>query len=149
MKTLATFLTFAAAVAFGPLPAAAQDDIEADFIAMLKDATLKGTWAPVADGQQGDDRDDGYHIVRAEKVDGDKWHIVTKVSRQGQTFEYPIPVAVKFAGDTAVMILDDSRTGDGGTWSARVLFHNDVYAGSWWNSEGKAGTISGTISRGG
>ncbi len=121
---------------------------EAAFVAMLKDATLKGTWAPVRDGTQGTDRPDGYRIVRAEKVEGDRWHLVTPVKRQGQEIEYPIPVVVRFAGDSAVVFLDDARTGDGGTWSARVLFHDDVYAGRWWNPAGKAGTVSGTITRG-
>ncbi|MFT5464996.1 MAG: hypothetical protein ACI8UO_000082 [Verrucomicrobiales bacterium] len=147
MKTFTFFTTLAIAVAFGIHPAAAEDDAEANFVAMLKNATLKGTWAPVAQGQQGEDKNDAYQVLRAEKVEGDNWHIVTEVSRQGQTFEYPLPVIVKFAGDTAVMILDDARTGDGGKWSARVLFHNNVYAGSWWSAGGKAGTISGTISQ--
>ncbi len=121
--------------------------VESAFVAMLKNATLKGTWAPVRDGNVGEDRSDAYHIVRAEKKEGDQWHLVTRVQHKGQTLEHPIPVVVKFAGDSAVVILNDARTGDGGTWSARVLFHNDVYVGSWWSPGGKAGTVSGTISR--
>ncbi|MEM7014309.1 MAG: hypothetical protein AAF585_22840 [Verrucomicrobiota bacterium] len=144
MITSIRFLLFGSFLAFGSCAFA---DAEADFIAMLKNATLKGTWAPVAGGQIGEDKDDAYHIVGAVKKDGDNWHIVTKVKHQEQEFEYPIPVIVKFAGDTAVMILNDSPTGDGGKWSARVMFHNDVYAGSWWNTAGKAGTIAGTVSR--
>jgi hypothetical protein len=70
---------------------------------------------------------------------------------QGQEVEFPFPVTVKFAGDVAVLIMDNIPLGDGETWSARVLFHDDVYAGSWWGKDKaeKSGVISGTITRGG
>ena len=39
-------------------------DVEAKFIAMLKNATLKGTWAPVQQGKFGYERgDDSYRIA--------------------------------------------------------------------------------------
>jgi hypothetical protein len=49
-----------------------------------------------------------------------------------------------------VLILDDARAGPGkANWSARILFHDDVYAGRWWETANKehGGTISGTITR--
>ena len=125
-------------------------DVEAKFIAMLKNATLKGTWAPVAGGKQGGEKgNDSYKIARAEKKDG-KWFIVSVFNVQGRDIEFPIPATVKFAGDTAVLILDDTRAGPGkANWSARILFHDDVYAGRWWETANKehGGTISGTITR--
>ena len=63
---------------------------------------------------------------------------------------FPISATVKFAGDTAILILDDVRAGPGGAnWSARVMFHDDVYAGRWWETSNKehGGTIAGTITR--
>lgn len=40
--------------------------------------------------------------------------------------------SVKFAGDTTVLILDNVRAGPGkANWSARIMFHDDVYAGRW------------------
>lgn len=149
MKTLnLAFLLFACSLT----AALAQGDAEAEasFVAMLKNATLKGTWAPVSGGQLGDEKkNDRYRIVRAEKKDGDHWAIVSLVNHQGQQIEYPIPSIVKFAGDTAVLILNDVETGGGGKWSARVMFHADVYAGSWWESGNRehGGTIAGTITR--
>ena len=51
---------------------------EAKFIAMLKNATLKGTWAPVQQGKLGSEKGgDSYRIARVEKGEGDKWSIVT------------------------------------------------------------------------
>jgi hypothetical protein len=117
------------------------------FANSLKDATLKGTWAPIAGNRLGAEKDDSYQVVRAEQKEGDRWVIVWKVQIQGRTIEYPLPSVVKFAGDSAVLILDDVPTGDGKVWSARVLFHGDSYAGRWWGKDGKGGTVSGTITR--
>src|SRR5262249_21969264 len=79
-------------------------DVETNVVAILKNATLKGTWAPVQQAQLGTSRkDDGYRIARVEKKDGDKWMLVYLVTYQGKESEYPMPVTVKFAGDTAVL----------------------------------------------
>ncbi len=139
-----------AAVLFAGLGRANAEDaaaLEASFIAMLKNATLEGTWVPISGGQTGEQKVDRYRVVRAEKVDGDQWHIVSKIKHQGQEIEYPIPVTIKWAGDTAVLILDEVATGGGNSYSARVLFHNDRYAGSWWGKDQPGGLVSGAITR--
>ena len=133
--------------------AVAQGDagVEAKFIAMLKNATLKGSWAPVQQNQLGAERgNDSYRIARAEKGEGDKWSIVSVFTVQGRQVEFPISASVKFAGDTAVLILDNVRASPGkANWSARVMFHDDVYAGRWWETTNRehGGTIAGTITR--
>jgi hypothetical protein len=147
------FLFIALWLAFGTTTGSAQGnpDAEAKFIAMLKNSTLKGTWAPVHQGQLGSEKkDEGYRIVRAEKKDDDKWAIVSLFEFQGRQIEYPIPAVVRFAGDTAVLILDNVQAGPGKqNWSARILFHENVYTGRWWETENKehGGTIAGTITQ--
>ena len=126
-------------------------NVETNFIAMLKNATLKGTWAPVQQAQIGSQQtDEGYRIARVEKKEGDNWTLVSLVRFQGREIEYPFPAVVKFAGDTAVLILDNVRAGQGAAnWSARVLFHDNVYAGRWWETANRdhAGTVAGTITQ--
>jgi hypothetical protein len=118
---------------------------------MLKNAALKGSWAPVTQGRLGAEKGgDSYRIARAEKKDDGKWSIVSLFNVGGRQVEFPISASVKFAGDTAVLILDDVRAGPGkANWSARVMFHDDVYAGRWWETANPAhgGTIAGTITR--
>jgi hypothetical protein len=144
---LALCLATAAPIAHGQ----GNPDAEAKFIAMLKNSTLKGTWAPVQQNQLGaEKKDEGYRIVRAEKKDGDKWAIVSLFEFQGKEVEYPIPAVVRFAGDTAVLILDNVQAGPGKqNWSARILFHENVYTGRWWETANKehGGTIAGTITQ--
>lgn len=143
MKPLLTFLC----LILLPFLARAEDMTATSFAAMLENATLEGTWAPVAGDEDGGEKADRYQVVRAEAKGGDQWAIVWKVSYQGQTIDYPIPALVKFAGDSAVLFLDEVPVGDGKTWSARVLFHEDTYTGRWWGGNGKGGTVSGTITR--
>src|SRR6185503_12680934 len=127
-------------------------EVETNFVALLKNATLKGTWAPVQQAQLGTARkDDGYRIARVEKKEGDKWMLVYLVNYQGKEIEYPMPVTVKFASDTAVLILDNVRAGrDKANWSARVMFHENVYTGRWWETANKehGGTIEGIVTHG-
>jgi hypothetical protein len=152
MNRVLLSIAFAAAIAIQTVPAHAQGDgdVEAKFIAMLKNATLKGSWAPVAKGKLGDkNENDSYRIARVEKKDG-KWAVVVPIKAGDREIEYPIPCSVKFAGDTGILILDNVRTGQGSAlWSARVMFHDDVYAGRWWETANKehGGTINGTITR--
>lgn len=120
---------------------------EAEFSAMLKNATLEGSWVPVSGAQAGEQKVDSYRVIRAKKIAAEQWQIVSRINYQGQEIEVPIPVTVKWAGDTAVVILDQVETGGGKSYSARVLFHNDRYAGSWWGKEQPGGLISGTITR--
>ena len=147
MKIAITLLCFALGFGFAVAEEKSAADLEAEFSAMLKNATLKGNWVPIQAGATGAEKSDSYRVVRAEKIEGDQWHIVSKVRHQGQEFDYPIPVIVKWAGDTAVMILDDVKTGGGKSYSARVLFHNDRYAGSWWGNNQPGGLLSGAITR--
>lgn len=126
-------------------------DVEEKFVAMLKNATLKGTWAPVSQGKLGGEKgNDSYRIARAEKGKDGKWAVVSVFKLGDREIEFPIACEVKFAGDTAVLILDNVKTGQGSAnWSARVMFFDDVYTGRWWETTNKehGGTIAGTITR--
>lgn len=124
-----------------------QAELEAGFTAMLRDATLQGSWIPIRDGATGTEKSDGYRIARVEKIEDDTWRVVSNIKFKGRDIEYPMPVTVKWAGDVAVMILDEVRAGSGKKYSARVMYHKDRYAGSWWSTTQAGGLLSGTIKR--
>jgi len=132
-----------------PADTAAMTEAEAAFAAMLTNATLRGSWAPIDKSLLGEEHKDGYRILQARKLDGNRWALMSRLKFQGQEITVPFPVTVHFAGDAAVLVLDNIPLADGSLWSARVLFHDDVYAGSWWgaNKAEKSGVISGTITR--
>ena len=119
------------------------------FTARMREATLTGTWVPLQRGGLGAEKPDAYQVVRARQVEGDQWEIVWRVSHQGQDVEFPFPCRIVFAGDAAVLILDKVQVGEGKFYSARVMFHEDVYTGRWWSPAGEGGLVSGVISRAG
>ncbi len=114
-----------------PKPAAAPEQLEAAFKATLTKATMTGHWSSIKDGKLGPEKEDKYNIVSANKVGGDKWVVSTRIKMNGREMVVPIPVEVKWAGDTAVLSVDNLQYPGAGTYSARVLFYEHTYAGTW------------------
>ena len=127
-----------------PTPVASAEQLEATFKAMLTKATLSGRWCSVKDGKLGPEKEDKYSIVSASKVNGSKWIISARIQFNKKEMVVPIPVEVKWAGDTAVLIVDKLQYPGGGTYSARVLFYEKTYAGTWSGGD-YGGLISGVI----
>ncbi len=131
---------------FGVGPVIGADgETAAAFSEQMTDATLKGTWVPLQRGSLGSEKPDAYEVARARQIEGDRWEIVWKVKRKGQTVEYPLPCVIQFAGDTTVLILDEAPVGEGKAYSARILFHGNVYTGRWWGMDGEGGLVSGIM----
>ena len=127
-----------------PKPAATPEQLEATFKAMLTKATLTGRWCSTKDGKLGPEKEDKYNIVSANKVGADKWVISTRVKMNGRETVVPIPAEVKWAGDTAVLSVDNLQYPGAGTYSARVLFYEQTYAGTWSGGD-HGGLLSGVI----
>ena len=122
------------------------NDAEQKFKEMLTNVTLDGRWCLVEKGKLGPEKQDKYSIVSVAKVKGDSWIVNARMKYGEREIVAPIPVEVKWAGDTAVLVVDKMTVPGGGTYSARVLFYEKTYAGSWTGGE-HAGLLNGTISR--
>ena len=125
-------------------PAVTSEQLEASFKAMLSNATMSGRWYLIKDGKLGEEKSDKYSIVSADKIDGGKWVIKTRIKFKQNEMVVPIPVEVKWAGDTPVLIVDKLQYPGGGTYSARVLFYEHTYAGTWSGGD-HGGLMSGVI----
>ena len=123
---------------------AATEQLEASFKAMLTKATMSGRWCSTKEGKLGPEKEDKYTIVSASKVNGAKWIINARIQFNKKEMVVPIPVEVKWAGDTAVLSVDKLQYPGGGTYSARVLFYEHTYAGTWSGGD-HGGLISGII----
>jgi len=121
---ISTGATFAQSTASTP-------EQEQQFTKMLSNVTLTGRWCLVKDGALTPERDETYSIVGVQKVEGDKWIVNAKLKYQQQMIVAPIPVRMQWAGGAAVMIVDDLTVPGGRTYSARVLFHDSTYSGTW------------------
>jgi hypothetical protein len=121
-------------------------DPEAKLIAIFANATMKGRWAPLKDGQLGEEKEDTYQIVSAQKLDGERWQINARIQYHGQSVDMPVPATVKWAGDTAVLLFDDINIGTPRRYSARLMIHGDNYSGTWSGGD-HGGMLYGVITR--
>ena len=118
--------------------------MEAKFKATLTKATLSGYWCSIKDGALGPAKEDKYTINSVVKIGGDVWLINARIQYGQKDIVAPIPVRVKWAGDTPVITLNKIPIPGSGTYSARVLIYDHTYAGSW-NGGDHAGLLHGII----
>jgi hypothetical protein len=133
-------------------PKLTQEQLEAKFKATLTKAVFSGRWCSILpDGQASDKRwklgpnkEDKYTIVGVSRIEGDSWVIRSRIQYGKVDVVAPIPIQVKWAGDTPVIIVDNISIPGGGTYSARVMVYDNTYAGSWSGGD-HAGLLNGVI----
>jgi hypothetical protein len=127
-------------------PTLSQEELEAKFKAMLTNATLSGRWASIKDGALGPEKEDKYQIASVGKISGDSWVVNAKLKYNDREFIAPLPVKIKWAGDTAMIIVDNlSMPGGTRSYSARVMFYENTYSGTWSGGD-HGGMLYGVIS---
>ena len=120
-------------------------ELEKGFADSMAGATLTGSFT--VDGREDDAlRWERYTVERAEPLGGDLWVFHARLEFGETDLTIPVPVRVLWAGDTPVVSLTDASIPGLGTFTARVLFYRDHYAGMWANPE-VSGLQFGTISR--
>jgi hypothetical protein len=129
-----------------PAPAPTQEQLEAKFQKMLTKAYLRGRWSPVdAAGLGPEKQEDKYEIISAAKVKDDQWVINAKMKYGKNEFVMPVPVRVKWSGETPMLIVDKLSMGPDRSYSARVLFFDGMYSGSWNSASGYGGVLYGVV----
>ena len=109
--------------------ASEREALEADFQKMLSGAVLAGHFS--VDGQDAPPKEDRYTIVRATKMRGNLWLLVARIQFGGKDATVPLPIPVNWAGDTPVISVTDLTVPGIGTYTARIVFYRDRYAGTW------------------
>ncbi len=149
MKVAFLSLVTIFAVATAPLAEAQEAgaaELEAKFQESMTGVTMSGRWALIKDGELGPEKPEKYTIVSVAKTGGDSWVINARIRYGQQDIVAPIPVQVKRAGDTAVIIVNNLAVPGGGTYSARVLIHDGAYAGTW-SGGNHGGLLNGLIAK--
>jgi len=125
---LAAYLQFGVAQESKP---AAKPPVE-EFAKYLSDTVLTGVFT--VDGKPLDKlNEERYEIKSARKVDGydSLWEIVTRIKYGDKDISLPVEINVEWVGKTPVMVMDSVSLPGLGTFSARVVFHDKKYAGTW------------------
>jgi hypothetical protein len=111
--------------------AAAVRERHARFAALMKDVKLVGSFTR-DDDDAATPRREEYAISGATKVGtGDVWLVTSRIRYGTVDVTVPVPVEVKWAGETPVITLDEVTIPGLGTFSARVVLDRGRYAGTW------------------
>jgi hypothetical protein len=105
--------------------------LEKSFADTLTGATLVGHFSVVGHPMPGKDLADRYEIEKAEKIEGHRWLITSRIKYGKHDLKVPIPLEVYWAGDTPVITVSSVTVPGLGTFVARVLVYGDRYAGTW------------------
>ena len=121
--------------------AIAADDVadrqtrEKAFVEMLSNTTLVGSFTVDAKMDQ-PPKPERYEITTVTKLTDELWTLMTRVKYGNKDVTLPVTVPIVWAGDTPmVSMTDQSIPGLGDNFSARVVFHDGRYAGTWQHGE--------------
>lgn len=129
-------------------PNTRQAELEAALAKMLSGATLEGSFTNTGGGQAPDRlQSDKYTLGEVKKLDGKTWMIQAKIQyRNNDAVMVPLPLPIEWAGDTPVIVVDNFTIPGIGTFSARVMFFDDHYAGYWKHGD-RGGNMFGIVRR--
>lgn len=97
--------------------------------------------------ENGNPRPEEYTISRAVKLpEGDAWLIQARIRYGDKDVSVPVPVEIKWAGDTPVITLTNLTLPGLGTFTSRVVIYEGRYAGTWQHGE-VGGHLFGTIEK--
>jgi len=120
------------------------EELDAQFEQMMTGTTLVGRSTTV--GRDTLSSEERYIIEGVTRVAGDTWLVRSRFQYASRDIPIVIPVQIKWAGDTPVLGLTDLTIPGMGTFSARVVFYRDQYAGTWGASD-HGGQLFGRLER--
>lgn len=120
---------------------------ERAFAERMRSVTLVGTFT--TSGREGRTPSfDRYQIASVEKVGENSWRFNAKMDCCGVAGQSGIPIVVPmhFIGDTPVIMMTDTSLPGIGTFTVRLFFYGDRYAGTWQHGP-VGGHMSGHIEK--
>ncbi len=112
-------------------PANQQDELFDKFSKTLTGCKFVGSFT-VTGRETGDLTPEEYHIKSVVKMDApDMWLFTARIKYSEKDISVPLPLQVKWAGDTPVITLTDFSILGQGPFSARVVIYDNMYAGTW------------------
>lgn len=109
---------------------ASLSEVERQFTDRMKGAVLVGRFT--IDGRE--DRPaspERYEISSVEKVGASDWRWNARVQYGKVDVTLPMVLTIMWAGDTPMITMTDMAIPTLGTFTARVFFYGDRYAGTW------------------
>lgn len=122
-------------------------DLERQFADRMRGVRMVGRFT--IDGREDQPaRPDEYFIESVEKVGDDRWRFTARIGYGGSDVLVPLAVTMRWIGDTPMMMLTDFEIPAMGTFTVRLFYYGDHYAGTWQNERGVGGHMYGRIEDG-
>jgi hypothetical protein len=119
--------------------------VEREFVEKMNGAALVGRFT-IRGREDRVATPDRYDLYSVDKVGPDQWRFNAKIGESGVTV--PVVVRMTFADDTPIILMTDASIPGMGTFTARVFFHGDLYAGTWEHAGRGGGHMFGRIEKG-
>jgi len=120
-------------------------EVERQFVEQMNGAALVGRFT-VSGREDRSARPDRYDLYSVDKVGPDQWRFNAKIGENGTTL--PVVVTMKFADDTPIILMTGATIPGMGTFTARVFFYGDEYAGTWSHDGRGGGHMFGRVEKG-
>lgn len=124
--------------------ASVSEELEAKLVDTLANVLFQGRWCTVEGSVMGEYKPEEYEIVGVVKTGGDRWAINARIKYGRVNVVAPVPVQVKWAGDTPIIVVDKFAMPGGGVYSARIMIFENTYSGTWSGGE-VGGLLHGVI----
>jgi hypothetical protein len=120
-------------------------EVERQFVERMRGSALVGRFT-IRGREDRAATPDRYDIYSVDKIGEDQWRFNARIGETGLTL--PIVVRMKFADDTPIILMTDTTIPGMGTFTSRVFFYGDMYAGTWEHSGVAGGHMFGRIEHG-
>ncbi len=104
--------------------------LEREFSERMRDVVLVGRFTVTGREDDGG-HPDRYEISSVEKVGSDRWRFNARLQYGNVDVSLPITLPMKWVDDTPIITMTDVSIPTLGTFTARVFFYGDRYAGTW------------------
>jgi hypothetical protein len=112
------------------LDPASLPELERQFVEQMRGSVLVGKFT-IAGREDRVASPDRYEISSVDKVGDDQWRFNARMQYGNVDVTLPVVVTMRWAGDTPIITMTDVTIPTLGTFTARVFFYGDRYAGTW------------------
>ena len=109
-------------------------DFERQFTERMQNVALVGHFTIEGREDRGGSPE-RYEIASVTKVDDNRWRFDARMAYGSVDVTLPVVVPIVWAGDTPMVSITDFTIPTLGTFTARVFFYGERYAGSWQHGE--------------
>jgi len=119
---------------------------EKEFAQRMENTVLVGFFTVDSEQQEQLGKPERYEIRKVTKASGNTWIFQSRIKYGNVDVVLPILVPIQWAGDTPVVSMTDFNIPTMGTFTCRVMFYKDRYAGTWQHGK-KGGHMWGKIEK--